>query len=355
MSIPMTETRQAEATGAGSRRRALAGGQAPRSGVRRQVPVRRAHHRSLLPAELRLAAGEAGERLVLSDRRGGGESGLSRLQALPARQARRARSANGGGQAGVRADRAAEEAPKLADLAASVGLSPYHFHRVFKSDHRRDPEGLCGRDAGAPRRRQAAHGGDGHRSDLRRGLQLFEPLLREHGGAARHDAGRGPARRGRGGHSLRGRRGLARRGAGRRDEQGRVRDPARRRPACARARLAGPLPARGASGRRCRIRAHGRRSRRPGRGAGSAPGSAARHPRHRVPAAGVGGAAAPYLPARRRPTRRSPGRSASRKRCARSPRPAAPIRLRSRFPAIAWCGRTATSPAIAGASSASAS
>jgi AraC family transcriptional regulator of adaptative response/methylated-DNA-[protein]-cysteine methyltransferase len=28
---------------------------------------------------------------------------------------------------------AAEEAPKLADLAASVGLSPYHFHRVFKA------------------------------------------------------------------------------------------------------------------------------------------------------------------------------------------------------------------------------
>jgi AraC family transcriptional regulator, regulatory protein of adaptative response / methylated-DNA-[protein]-cysteine methyltransferase len=27
----------------------------------------------------------------------------------------------------------AEEAPKLADLAASVGLSPYHFHRVFKT------------------------------------------------------------------------------------------------------------------------------------------------------------------------------------------------------------------------------
>jgi len=27
----------------------------------------------------------------------------------------------------------AEEAPKLADLAASAGLSPYHFHRVFKT------------------------------------------------------------------------------------------------------------------------------------------------------------------------------------------------------------------------------
>ena len=27
----------------------------------------------------------------------------------------------------------AEEAPRLADLAASAGLSPYHFHRVFKA------------------------------------------------------------------------------------------------------------------------------------------------------------------------------------------------------------------------------
>src|ERR1700723_2066231 len=27
----------------------------------------------------------------------------------------------------------AEEAPKLAELAASAGLSPYHFHRVFKA------------------------------------------------------------------------------------------------------------------------------------------------------------------------------------------------------------------------------
>jgi AraC family transcriptional regulator, regulatory protein of adaptative response / methylated-DNA-[protein]-cysteine methyltransferase len=29
--------------------------------------------------------------------------------------------------------KSAEEAPKLADLALSAGLSPYHFHRVFKS------------------------------------------------------------------------------------------------------------------------------------------------------------------------------------------------------------------------------
>src|ERR1700735_3339315 len=34
----------------------------------------------------------------------------------------------------------AEEAPKLADLAASAGLSPYHFHRVFKAITRVTPK-----------------------------------------------------------------------------------------------------------------------------------------------------------------------------------------------------------------------
>ena len=28
---------------------------------------------------------------------------------------------------------AAEEAPKLADLAARAGMSPFHFHRLFKT------------------------------------------------------------------------------------------------------------------------------------------------------------------------------------------------------------------------------
>ncbi len=99
----------------------------------------------------------------------------------------------------------AEEAPKLADLAASAGLSPVSLPSRLQGHHRRHAESLRGSDAGAPRRRQTAHGGDGHRSDLRRRLQLFEPLLREHGRAARHDAGRRTSRRGRGGHSLRGR------------------------------------------------------------------------------------------------------------------------------------------------------
>ena len=119
--------------------------------------------------------------------------------------------------------------------------------------------------------------------------------------------------------------------------------------------LAGPLSARRVRRRRRRFRAHGRAGGRSRRGARPAPRSAARHPRHRVPAEGVGGAAAPSPPARRRPTPRSRARSASRKPCAPSPRLAARTRWRSPFPATAWCARTATSPAIAGASSASAS
>ena len=60
-------------------------------------------------------------------------------------------------------------------------------------------------------------------------------------------------------------------------------------------------------------------------------------------------------PARRRPTRRSPAPSASRPLSARSPRLARTTHLRSRSPAIGWCGRMAIFPAIAGGSSASAS
>ena len=80
---------------------------------------------------------------VLREGRGGGAGGLSRLQALPARQARRARSARSRRcrQACEMID-AAEEAPKLADLAASAGFSPYHFHRILQGGHGSDAEGL---------------------------------------------------------------------------------------------------------------------------------------------------------------------------------------------------------------------
>ena len=124
----------------------------------------------------------------------------------------------------------AEESPKLAALAASAGLSPYHFHRVFKAITGVTPKAY----AAETRARRVA-------DKLRTaetvteaiydaGIQLLEPILREHYGAPRHDPRRAAARRGRGFYPLRGRAGLARGGARRGLRQGRVRDSARRRP-----------------------------------------------------------------------------------------------------------------------------
>ena len=140
-----------------------------------------------------------------------------------------------------------------------------------------------------------------------------------------------------------------------RPPRGRLRDPARRRPrrpACATCRIA--FPRADFDWRRPdfeRWMAAGHRLR---RGAGQRPRPAPRHPRHRLPAAGLGGAARHPGRARRRPTRRSPAPSARRRRCGRSPAPAAPTRSRSPSPATGWCAPTARCRAIAGASSASA-
>ena len=251
--------------------------------------------------------------------------------------------------------RQAEEAPKLAELAASAGLSPYHFHRVFKALTGVTPKAY----AAETRARRAA--------DKLRTAETVTEAIYDAGfnsssrfyenTDARLGMTPGAVRRGGAGAVIRFAVGEASLGA--------VLVAATDKGVCAILLGDDPdalvrdlqdrFPRAEFEGRRRGIRAHGRASGRSRRGARSATGSSARHPRHRVPAAGVGGAAAPSRRARRRPTRRSPARSASRKRCAPSRRPAAPIHLRSRFPAIAWCGRTATSPAIAGASSASAS
>ena len=181
----------------------MAGRLPPRPGLRRKVLLRRPHDRRLLPAELRVAGGQARERLVLFVRRGGGAGGVPRLQALPARQAWRARSKGGGGQAGVRTDRGGGRSAQARPARGEGGHEPVPFPSRVQESHRRDAEGLCRADAGAPRGRRLAHGGDDHRGDLRRRVQLFEPLLRERCGAARHDAERDPARGERRGDPLR--------------------------------------------------------------------------------------------------------------------------------------------------------
>ena len=97
----------------------------------------------------------------------------------------------------------------------------------------------------------------------------------------------------------------------------------------------------------------GRQGRRLRRGARARPRPAARRARHGLPAAGLAGAARDPGGQDRELRRDRRDGSARRKRCARWRRPAPPTRSRWRSPATASCARTARSPAIAGASSAS--
>ena len=66
----------------------------------------------------------------------------------------------------------AEEAPKLAELAANVGLSPHHFHRVFKAGNGRDPEGVRSRERRAARRRSRGAVGQSPKRSMTRSSAL---------------------------------------------------------------------------------------------------------------------------------------------------------------------------------------
>ncbi len=66
------------------------------------------------------------------------KAGYPRLQALPARQARRARSANGGGQARVRTDRAGGGGAEACRARGERGLEPLSFPSRLQGHHGRD-------------------------------------------------------------------------------------------------------------------------------------------------------------------------------------------------------------------------
>ena len=186
----------------------------------------------------------------------------------------------------------AEEAPKLAELAASAGLSPYHFHRVFKALTGVTPKAY----AAETRARRAAN-------KLRTAETVTEAIYDAGFNSssrfyentdARLGMTPGAVRRGGAGAVIRFAVGEASLGA--------VLVAATDKGVCAIllgddpdsacARPAGPFSECGFRRRRRGVRAYGRASRRTGRGARSAIGSAARHPRHRVPATGLGGAEA---------------------------------------------------------------
>ena len=139
----------------------------------------------------------------------------------------------------------AERTPALADLAASAGLSPGHFHRLFKAATGLTPRGYAAAHRAARVRDELRDRRHRHASDLRRRLRLERPLLRRIAGPARHAPDPLPCRRHRRDAALRHRPGVARR------------DPRRieRRPAsprscsatippicCATSRIASPPP-----------------------------------------------------------------------------------------------------------------
>ena len=127
-----------------------------------------------------------------------------------------------------------------------AGLSPGHFHRLFKARDRPHPARLCRRPPRRPRPRRTARRRHRHGGDLRRRLRLERPLLRRVAGAARHDARRATAPAARG-ETLRFAVGQCTLGAilVASSEAGRRRDPARRRSrrcCCATCRIAFPPP-----------------------------------------------------------------------------------------------------------------
>ena len=243
--------------------------------------------------------------------------------------------------------------PSLDRLATEAGLSPFHFHRVFKAITGLTPRALrrgTSRGAGSPGARAHA---DGHRRHLRVGLQLQRPVLRRVGADARHDAIRLSRRRRERRDPLRGGRMLVGLDPGRPERPRGVRHlswattPTPSRASC---RIASRVPRSSVatpSSRRPWRRSSGSSNR---LGSVSICRSTCKAPPF---SSGSGRRSARSPPAGRRATPRSRVASARPGRCARWRTPVPPIISRSRSPATAWCATTADSRAIAGESSGS--
>ncbi|MCZ7655466.1 MAG: AraC family transcriptional regulator [Rhodocyclaceae bacterium] len=107
-----------------------------------------------------------------------------------------------------------DSALPLAALARQAGLSPHHFHRIFKAATGLTPKAFLQIRAGEACGERAAVRAFGDGCDLRVGLQFGGTLLRGIGRPARHGAWHLPQGRGRRADPLR--RGALRAGAGHR-------------------------------------------------------------------------------------------------------------------------------------------
>ena len=265
-----------------------------------------------------------------------GPTSRARAERTPPPVARACRADRGGRGAAARST----------TLAARGGLSPYHFHRVFKAvDRPHAARPTPRRSAPARARGAARRRGSGDRGDLRCRLQLQRPLLRRRrtrvlgmtptrfraGGAGRDD----PLRRRRNARwarswSPQSDKGVCAIMLGD-DPDALVRDLQDRFP---KAELIGGDAAFEALVAQVVGFVEAPAAR---------PRPAARHARHGLPAARLAGAArdpAGQDGELRRDRQRD---RRARTRCARWRRPARPTRSPSRSPATAWCAATARS------------
>ena len=345
MSMPMIETSQADASERAARREDAWQAVARRDrGPRRRLRFRCPHHRRLLPAELRLAGGEARERVASTPRRRRRSGrGIAPASAVGPNKLGAADPQVEAVRAACELIAAAEEAPKLADLAARRGHEPVPFPSRVQEVTGVTPKAYAAQT-------QARRAADELRTAdtvteaiYGAGFNSSSRFYETCDGAPRHDADRGPARRRGRGDPLRDRPGVARRGAGGRDRKGRVRDHARRRSRRSGARASGPFSARRTrSAATRRSSAWSRRSSASSRRRASVSTcrSTSAAPRSR---SGSGRRSAPFRPGETATYAEiAEARRRGRRPCAPSLRPAPPIRWRSRSPATGWCGRTAT-------------
>ncbi len=115
----------------------------PGSRVRRRFLLRRAHHRRVLPPELRRPPGPARERHRSTQTCDAAErAGFRPCKRCRPNEASQAERQAALARAACAAIDSADDPPSLAVLAQAAGLSPYHFHRVFKDGDRRHAQGL---------------------------------------------------------------------------------------------------------------------------------------------------------------------------------------------------------------------
>ena len=182
-----------------------AGGRARRSGSRWRAVVARdasadgtfvysvrstgVYCRPSCPARLR----EAGERAIPRDLRGRGARGLPAVQALQAGSGGARGAAGGEGRRDLPVHRSGGSCAFARRAGEARGHERVSLPSRVQGGDRRNAGGLCAGRAGETRARGARRSrAIGDRGDLRRRIQFQQPVLREVGRSARHEAVRIP-------------------------------------------------------------------------------------------------------------------------------------------------------------------